>query len=102
VARESNAALKPRPHKIGQTPMNIQGHVHNGMVVLDQPSPLPKGTRARIEPLASPPEDFWHCQTLDELARQQGIAPASADGLLGGWSKEELDDGFEEAARYEE
>lgn len=78
--------------------MSIHGHVQNGMVVLDQPLPLPDGTRVRVEPVAGPDERFWHSPSLDELARQQDVAkPASVENLLGGWPADELDDQFEQA-----
>ncbi len=51
--------------------------------------------RRRPIPLAG---DFWRTPTLDELAKAQGVKPVTDfNALLGGWPKDELDDGFEEA-----
>jgi hypothetical protein len=77
--------------------MNFQGHVENGMVILDQPLPFPDGTPVRVEPIALNSGSFWQSLSLDELARQQGVRPpASVDDLFGGWPTDELDDAFEE------
>ena len=78
--------------------MNFQGHVEKGMVVLDQPLPFPDGTPVRVEPIALTSGSFWHSLSLDDLAKQQGVAvPSSVDELLGGWPTDELDDDFEQA-----
>jgi len=75
----------------------FQGHVENGMVVLQQPLPLPDGTPVLVEP-AIKAADFWQSNSLDELAKQQAIAaPCSVDDLLGGWPADEVNDNFEEA-----
>lgn len=77
--------------------MIYDGRVENGMVVTNQPLPLPDGTPVRVEPMA-PPADFWRPISLDELARLQGVSPpASVEDLMGGWPADELDDGFEDA-----
>jgi hypothetical protein len=77
--------------------MNYRGRIENGMVVLDQPLPLPDGTPVRVEAIAFPPADFWRSTTLDELAAGQGVtAPASVEELVGGWPVEELNDKFEQ------
>ena len=76
--------------------MSFQGHIEKGMVVLDQPLPLPDGTLVRVEAITPVPTDFWQPSSLDELARRQGVsAPASFEDLLGGWPKDELHDDFE-------
>jgi len=78
--------------------MNFEGHVENGMVVLDQPLPLPDGTPVRVEPITPTAGDFWESRSLDELALRQGIsAPGSPDDLRGGWPADELNDDFEQA-----
>jgi hypothetical protein len=77
--------------------MNFQGHVENGMVILDQPLPFPDGTPVRVEPIALTSGSFWQSLSLDELARQQGVrSPRSVDELQGGWPADEVDDDFEE------
>jgi|HubBroStandDraft_6_1064221.scaffolds.fasta_scaffold232721_3 hypothetical protein len=77
--------------------MSFPGHVENGMVVLDQPLPLPDGTPVRVEPVAFPSASFWQCLSLDDLAKQQAVGTAqSMDELLGGWPADEVDDHFEE------
>ena len=78
--------------------MSFQGHVVNGMVVLDQPLPLPDGTAVVVEPIPSASGGFWQSYSLDDLAQQQGVAaPSSLNELLGGWPADELNDDFEEA-----
>jgi hypothetical protein len=80
--------------------MSFQGHVEKGLVVLDQPLPLPDGTPVRVEPILEVPTAFWQSHSLDELARQQGVtAPTSPDDLLGGWPADDLNDDFEQALR---
>lgn len=77
--------------------MNYQGHVEKGMVVLNQPLPLPDGTPVVVEPIAARHGEFWQASSLDELAARQGVvASASAEELLGGWPTDELDDNFEQ------
>ena len=77
--------------------MRFQGHVEKGMVILDQPLPLPDGTPVRVEPIAVAPSDFWQSNSLEELARRQGVtAPEGVEDLLGGWPADERDDDFEE------
>jgi len=77
--------------------MIIQGHVHRGVVVLDEPVLLPEGTEVSVQPLRSIPDSFWHTATLDELACQQGVDRVHGDeDLLGGWPEDEVDDGFEQ------
>jgi hypothetical protein len=77
--------------------MSYDGHIENGIVVTNQPLPLPNGTPVRVEAIASL-SDFWRPVSLDELVRMQGVCPlASVEELLGGWPGNELDDGFEDA-----
>jgi hypothetical protein len=43
---------------------------------------------------------FWESVSLDDLAKQQGVAiPRCIDDLLGGWPADELDDEFGETLR---
>ena len=92
----------PSPRRTGtcfepEHAMIYDGRVENGMVVTNQPLPLPDGTPVRVEPM-TPPADFWRPVSLDELARMQGVSPpASIENLVGGWPADELDDGFEDA-----
>jgi hypothetical protein len=75
--------------------MSFEGHVENGMVVLDQPLPFPDGTPVRVEPIAITSGSFWQSMSIDELAKQQGVTvPTSVDELFGGWPADELDDHF--------
>ncbi len=79
--------------------MGFQGHIKKGMVVVDEPLPLPDGTPVVVEPIATP-ADFWRAWSLDELAGRQGVcAPSRVEDLLGGWPADERDDGFEQAFR---
>jgi hypothetical protein len=78
--------------------MSYQGRIEKGMVVLDQPLPLPDGTPVRVEAIIPLPADFWQSCSLDELARRQGVpTPGAVEDLLGGWPADELNDDFEEA-----
>ena len=76
--------------------MTFQGHVEKGMIILNEPVPLPDGTPVSVE---AKPEaaHFWQSGSLDELAQRQGVpAPRSADDLVGGWPADEIDDNFEQ------
>lgn len=80
--------------------MSYPGHIQKGMVVLDQPVPLPDGTPVIVEPVARSAGTFWHSCSLEQLARQQGVsAPAAVEELLGGWPSEEREDEFDQAFR---
>ena len=58
------------------------------MVILDQPLPLPDGTPVRVEPIAFAPGDFWQSDSLEELARRQGVtAPGGVEDLLNGLAR---------------
>jgi hypothetical protein len=61
--------------------MSLEGTIHNGMVVFDQPIPLPEGTRVSVAPVhpvgASPVEN----SILDRLGDVVGaIDDLPADG----------------------
>jgi hypothetical protein len=76
--------------------LSFQGRIEKGLVVLDQPLPLPDGTPVRVEAIAPVDTDFWQSSSLDELAKRQGVpAPGSVEDLLGGWPVDELHDDFE-------
>lgn len=78
--------------------MVFQGRIERGMVVLDQPSALPDGTRVRVEPLPLAPVDFWETLSLEQLAMHQGVrVPSAVDSLLGGWPSEDVNDDFDDA-----
>jgi len=85
--------------------MTYGGHIENGVVVFDQPVALPEGMEVRVEPVRPVErretpwdEEFWQNRTLDEVAAEQGVNPVTdLDEGLGGWPKDELDDGFEQA-----
>ncbi len=78
--------------------MSFLGHIEKGMVVFNEPVPLPDGTDVRVEPIADAASDFWRSRSLDDLARQQGVgALTSLDDAQGGWPDDELNDGFEAA-----
>ena len=75
--------------------MTVAGHIHNGMVVPDQPLSLPNGTRVLIETVTES-VDFWQSPSLENLAQQQDISVSSSvEDFLGGWPTEELGDDFE-------
>jgi hypothetical protein len=76
--------------------MTFQGHIENGMVVVNEPLPLPDGTPVLVEAVATS-TDFWKARSLDELAELQGVAALqSPDAMVGGWPADELNDNFEE------
>ncbi len=78
--------------------MVYQGHIENGVVIFNQPVPLPNGTAVRVEPVLPQPADFWESPSLEDLARGQGVAvPKSTEEMFGGWPEDEIDDGFEKA-----
>jgi hypothetical protein len=80
--------------------MSFQGHVEKGVVIFDEPVPLPDGTPVLIEPLAPQLADFWQSHSLSDLAHRQGVQlPQSVDDLLGGWPVDEMDDDFDQAFR---
>ena len=55
--------------------MDIIGHVRQGVIVLDNASSLPDGTRVRIQPMT---EDSAH--SIDpEVAQFAGLLPANLD-----------------------
>lgn len=79
--------------------MTFQGHVENGMIVLNEPLPLPDGTPVVVEAQGNA-HRFWQSYSLDELAQQQGVlATQSPDDLMGGWPGDEIDDNFEQELR---
>lgn len=60
--------------------MELEGVVQNGVIVPDDASALPEGTRVRIIPAATPPKprDEWERQLL-ALAKDCGVSlPDSA------------------------
>ena len=74
--------------------MTYQGHIKNGVAVLDVPLSLPDGTPVRIE-VERTDSDFWRKKSLDELAKEQGVGPVEkADQLAGDWPTEDSIDEF--------
>jgi hypothetical protein len=76
--------------------VTFQGYVEKGMIILNEPVPLPDGTPVLVE---AKPEavHFWQSCSLDELAQRQGVpAQRSHDDFLGGWPADEIDDNFEQ------
>lgn len=56
------------------------------IIVLDQSTDSPES------------DEFWQNRSIEEIAAAQGHpGPVKFEDLLGGWPKEEIDDGFEEA-----
>jgi hypothetical protein len=54
--------------------MSLEGHIHNGAVVFDEPVALPEGTKVRVEivPAAASPVR-QECTLLERLAPFVGI-----------------------------
>ena len=78
--------------------MEYRGTVSHGMIQPSEPLKLPEGTEVAFHPVASQTREqsaaengqFWRGFTLDELAREQGVAPAQAlDDLAGDWPEED-------------
>ena len=59
--------------------MIYKGHVHNGMLVLDEPVTLTEGTRVRIEVLHAAPSEPLH----PEIVRFTGVLPSDIDVRAG-------------------
>ena len=89
--------------------MTCTGVIRDGMVVLDNGSTIPEGTRVRIETFGDvgntasadvETQSFWRATDIEELARTQGVSLVrSLDAVLGGWPDDELEDGFEQAVQ---
>ena len=48
--------------------MSLEGHIHEGTVVFDQPVPLAEGTRVRVEPVsAEKSSNSEQCSLLNQL-----------------------------------
>ncbi len=74
--------------------MTYNGHIKNGVAVLDTPVTLPDGTRVRVEvePAGS---EFWTAKTVEELAREQGTPLVSNLATLAiDWPDDESVDEF--------
>jgi hypothetical protein len=76
--------------------MTYRGTILNGVAVFKGGERPPDGTEVEIRPVTVPSNGSG--ATLDELARQQGVAGGAAfHELLGGWPAGEEADGFEDA-----
>jgi hypothetical protein len=72
--------------------MVYRGRIKNGVVVFDDPAPLPEGARVDVTLHG----DFWQSPSLEELAEQQGVSPIrNIESLFGSWPGE-THDGFED------
>ena len=69
--------------------MTYQGHIKNGVPVLDERIDLPDGTPVRVE-VQRIDAEFWSNQSIEELARSLGVTPCADLGdLAGDWPEEE-------------
>jgi hypothetical protein len=62
--------------------MSLEGHIERGMVVLDQPLPLPDGTLVRVEAIAPVPPIFgsrppWMTWSGGKACPRQGHSKSS-------------------------
>jgi hypothetical protein len=75
--------------------MTYRGHIRNGVVVFEAGAPvLPDRTPVRVE-VDRLERAFWEGKSLEELAREQGVKPAtSKNGLVGEWPENESVDDF--------
>jgi hypothetical protein len=75
--------------------MTYNGHIKNGVAVLDSPITLPDGTRVRVEVEPAAGSDFWAGKTVEELAREQGTQPINNLAALAiDWPKDDSVDEF--------
>lgn len=61
--------------------MSYMGHIQHGVVVFNQPIPLPEGTAVVVEPtrkaeLTLPAADSWKERSIDDLKIEQGVTAA--------------------------
>lgn len=74
--------------------MTYRGHIKNGVAVLDSPADLPDGIQVRVE-VDSPNSEFWAGKTVEDLAREQHVKPASTiDDLVIDWPEEDSVEDF--------
>lgn len=61
--------------------------------------PVPKlKDTTRLGEIESRANEFWQRNSLENLARQQGVRPVERfEDLAGGWPADQINDGFEEA-----
>jgi hypothetical protein len=79
--------------------MTYQGHIKNGVAVLDDAVRLPDGTQVRVE-VERVGSDFWQNKSAEELANEQGVRPIqSLEELSGDWPPEDSVDEFIELVR---
>lgn len=64
--------------------MPYEGHMVNGVVVLDQPAPLEDGTRVRVEVLVSPETSCTRKRI--PLAERLASVIGKAEGMPEDWS----------------
>jgi hypothetical protein len=57
--------------------MELEGVVHNGVIVPDDTAVLPEGTRVRIIPAPPQPRDEWERRLL-ALAKDCGVSLADS------------------------
>ena len=57
--------------------MSLEGRIHDGTVVFNEPVPLAEGTRVRVEPL--PPEVAENAESPSLLARLGDVVGAIDD-----------------------
>jgi hypothetical protein len=80
--------------------MTYHGTILNGVVVFNGKDRPAEGTQVEVQPVDATQSSGNGSarQTLDDIARRQGVTrPAAFDELLGGWPDGEMDDGFEDA-----
>ncbi len=69
--------------------MTYRGTIKNGVAILDASTPLPEGTRVRIE-IESADAKFFQRKTVEELAADQNVVPTeSLDELALDWPTDE-------------
>jgi hypothetical protein len=74
--------------------MTYRGYIKDGVAVLDEAVALPDGTPVRIE-VSRVDAAFWEGKSAAELAREQGIGPATeVSDLVGDWPADESVDDF--------
>lgn len=96
---EMIADLKPNGEMTVQVPGEIAPGKHRVVVLVDE-KVAASGRRnkgANGKSIAISTGKFWKPQSLEQVLKSQRVKPAVFKSLLGGWPKDQLDDGFEEA-----
>jgi len=65
----------------------LQGHILNGMVVFDKPTPLPDGTAVRVEPVETAPRHYMNEAEVTAFVEQMRDQVAAARFVRIAWMR---------------